>query len=151
MRDCTRDTSRPRPDVDHARPLAWCGRRQKSERKFDEELGFGPRNQDVRRQAEALVGALSAWRSPAAASDTLVVAGDFNTWGGREPAIQLLDRTYPDAPAAIDQATWRGPLGMHATLDHVFTLRGPARSIDVRRLQSRFGSDHYPLLLTIRF
>jgi endonuclease/exonuclease/phosphatase family metal-dependent hydrolase len=104
-----------------------------------------------RRQAEALIGALSEWRAPAAASETLIVAGDFNTWGGREPAIRLLDRTYPDTPAAIDEATWRGPLGMHATLDHVFTARGPARSIDVRRLQSRFGSDHYPLLLTIRF
>jgi len=102
-----------------------------------------------RRQTEALIGALS--ESHTSTAETLIVAGDFNTWGGREPAIQLLDRAYPDTPKAIDEPTWRGPLGIHATLDHVFTTRGAARSIDVRRLPSRFGSDHYPLLLTIRF
>ena len=40
MRQRTRDTSRPRPDVEHARPLARFGRRQKPERQFDEELGL---------------------------------------------------------------------------------------------------------------
>jgi endonuclease/exonuclease/phosphatase (EEP) superfamily protein YafD len=43
-----------------------------------------------------------------------------------------------------------GPLGIHATLDHVFA-RGRASAIDVRRLPDRFGSDHYPLLARVRF
>jgi len=102
-----------------------------------------------RRQTEALIGALAASQAPA--GDTLIVAGDFNTWGGHEPALQLLERTFPDLPEAGGGATWSGPLGLHATLDHVFATRGRARSIDVRRLSGRFGSDHYPLLLTIRF
>jgi endonuclease/exonuclease/phosphatase family metal-dependent hydrolase len=103
------------------------------------------------RQTEALIGALSEARASTTAGETVIVAGDFNTWGGREPATQLLARAYPDAPATTDAPTWRGPLGIHATLDHVFAARGRARSIDVRRLPERFGSDHYPLLLTIRF
>jgi endonuclease/exonuclease/phosphatase family metal-dependent hydrolase len=99
-----------------------------------------------RRQAEALTSALAATRDDAAA--TTIVAGDFNTWGGRERALDLIARAFPNAPS-LTEPTWRGPLGMHATLDHVFAA-GPGR-VSVRRLPDRFGSDHYPLIAVVAF
>lgn len=103
-----------------------------------------------RRQAEALVTALTA-TAPKADHLTTIVAGDFNTiFGSREPAIAYLRRAFPDGPAPPDVTTFSGPLGFHATLDHVF-VGGRARLVQVRRLPSRFGSDHYPLLATISF
>jgi endonuclease/exonuclease/phosphatase family metal-dependent hydrolase len=74
-----------------------------------------------------------------------VVGGDFNTWlGNKEPAVDVMRRAFPDTPRGENMATWRGPLGAHATLDHVF-VRGQFRSVTTRRLPGRFGSDHYPL------
>jgi endonuclease/exonuclease/phosphatase family metal-dependent hydrolase len=103
-----------------------------------------------RRQAEALVAGLAA-TAPKADVLTTVVAGDFNTlMGSRESAIGYLRRAFPDGPAPPDETTFQGPLGFHATLDHVF-VGGPVKAVDVRRLPSRFGSDHYPLLATISF
>ena len=96
-------------------------------------------------------GPLTARRRQADALAAALVAGDFNTWlGDREPAIRALRAAFPDAPAPRYGATWRGPLGLRATLDYVFA-RGHARSIAVQRLPSRFGSDHYPLLSVITF
>jgi len=46
--------------------------------------------------------------------------------------------------------TWKGPLGLHATLDHIF-VRGPVSPLRVMRLPDRFGSDHYPLLTVVHF
>jgi endonuclease/exonuclease/phosphatase family metal-dependent hydrolase len=116
-----------------------------------------------RRQAEALVAALtqpapraeralssSRVDEPSAVAETTIVAGDFNTWGGRERALDTLKRAFPDAPDSDAPPTWVGPLGIHATLDHVFA-RGRVSAIDVRRLPDRFGSDHYPLLALVRF
>jgi endonuclease/exonuclease/phosphatase (EEP) superfamily protein YafD len=98
-----------------------------------------------RRQAEALVDALTA---TLAIEGPIVVAGDFNTWlGDREPAIAVVRRAFPDAAALHDGPTWTGPIGLHATLDHVFA-RG-VHSIQVRRLPDRFGSDHYPLMAVV--
>jgi endonuclease/exonuclease/phosphatase family metal-dependent hydrolase len=103
-----------------------------------------------RRQAESLVAGLSA-TAPAADQLTTVVAGDFNTvMGSREPAIGYLRRIFADGPAPLDVTTFSGPLGFHATLDHVF-VGGRVKSVGVRRLASRYGSDHYPLLATISF
>ena len=100
-----------------------------------------------RRQVDALVASLT--RSTFAGPT--MVAGDFNTWlGEREPAIRALRAAFPDAPAPRYGPTWLGPLGLRATLDYVFA-RGRARSIEVQRLPSRFGSDHYPLLSVITF
>jgi endonuclease/exonuclease/phosphatase family metal-dependent hydrolase len=48
------------------------------------------------------------------------------------------------------QPTWIGPLGLRATLDHIF-IRGAATPVRATRLSSRFGSDHYPLLLILDF
>jgi endonuclease/exonuclease/phosphatase family metal-dependent hydrolase len=103
-----------------------------------------------RRQAEALVTALAA-TAPNADHLTTIVAGDFNTiFGSREPAIAYLRRAFPDGPAPPDVRTFSGPFGFGATLDHVF-VGGRVKSVEVRRLPSRFGSDHYPLLATISF
>jgi endonuclease/exonuclease/phosphatase family metal-dependent hydrolase len=97
-----------------------------------------------RRQAAALVDAL------AAAPEDTVLGGDFNTWfGSREPALKMLRLAFPDA--APDQApTWKGPLGLRASLDHLL-VRGRARLQRVERLPDRLGSDHYPVLGIVRF
>ena len=95
-----------------------------------------------RRQAVALADALGPSPLPT------VAGGDFNTWlGNREPAVRVLRRAFPDTPAQGTAATWRGPLGSHAVLDHVFARN--VRVVSVRRLSDRFGSDHYPLLALI--
>src|SRR5262245_5783911 len=98
-----------------------------------------------RRQADALVAALTKGLS---IDGPTIVAGDFNTWlGDREPAIHALRAAFPDAAAPRSGPTWKGPLGVRATLDHVFARA--VRSIQVRRLPDRFGSDHYPLLAIV--
>ena len=102
------------------------------------------------RQAETLVSALGA-TAPRAEHLTTIVAGDFNTvMGTREPTIAYLRRAFPDGPPPLEAPTFSGPLGFHANLDHVF-VAGRVTGVDVKRLPSRFGSDHYPLLATIRF
>ena len=121
-----------------------------------------------RRQAEALLEALgleSSFESgteltrsgfpPATAAEIrsmpTVVGGDFNTWlGYKEPALEILRRAFPETPPAGNASTWRGPLGAHAALDHVF-VRGRLESVKTKRLASRFGSDHYPLLTVVDF
>jgi endonuclease/exonuclease/phosphatase family metal-dependent hydrolase len=114
-------------------------------------LGHGGPFAARRRQAAALLAALAPSLEQAAAARVFVLAGDFNTWmGGGEAAIRLLSEALPDAPAVNAAPTWRGPLGLHATLDHVF-IRGRVSGSSVTRLSSRFGSDHYPLLAVLRF
>jgi len=111
-----------------------------------------------RRQAEALVEALGLESPPDAISSgvtspslPIVVGGDFNTWlGYKEPALEVLRRAFPETPRAGNASTWRGPLGAHAALDHVF-VRGPVGSAKTKRLPRRFGSDHYPLLTVVVF
>jgi endonuclease/exonuclease/phosphatase family metal-dependent hydrolase len=99
-----------------------------------------------RRQAEALVEALSAGRDL-----PTVVGGDFNTWlGPREPALDVMRQAFPDTPVQTDTGTWRGPLGTRAALDYVF-VRGQFESVSTRKLPERFGSDHHPLLTLIDF
>jgi len=103
-----------------------------------------------RRQAEALLDALS--RADLIRPDSrMVLGGDFNTWlGSKEPAVDVMRRAFADTPPTGDVATWRGPLGAHAALDHVF-VRGSFRNVATRRLAGRFGSDHYPLLTLVDF
>jgi endonuclease/exonuclease/phosphatase family metal-dependent hydrolase len=99
-----------------------------------------------RRQAVALADALGS-----ADGTPTIVGGDFNTWwGSTEPALTFLRQAFPQTPAMPVLPTWSGPLGTHAQLDYLF-LRGPFTSVTVARLPGRFGSDHYPLLATVRF
>jgi endonuclease/exonuclease/phosphatase family metal-dependent hydrolase len=113
-------------------------------------LGRGGPFAARRRQVAALLDALPSPRQ-FDGEQALVVAGDFNTWmGDGEAAIQLLREAFPNTPAADREPTWRGPLGLHATLDHVF-VRGAVSASRVVRLPNRFGSDHFPLLTIVRF
>jgi len=100
------------------------------------------------RQANALVTALTQSLS---FDGPTILAGDFNTlFGDGEPAIRVLRAAFPDAPPARGGATWSGALLLRARLDYVFA-KGDADRMEVQRLPSRFGSDHYPLLSVIRF
>ena len=99
-----------------------------------------------RRQAEALVTALST-----TGDMPTIVGGDLNTWGGpAEPAMTLLRGAFPQTPETPALQTWRGPLGIHRQIDHVF-LRGSFTFARVDRLPGRYGSDHYPILAMVRF
>jgi len=104
-----------------------------------------------RRQAAALLDALHTSPGYRESDAATVIAGDLNTWmGGREAAVTLLRNECPDTPVENTSPTWKGPLGLHATLDHIF-VRGPVSPHRVMRLPDRFGSDHYPLLTVVHF
>jgi endonuclease/exonuclease/phosphatase (EEP) superfamily protein YafD len=97
-----------------------------------------------RRQAQALIDAISP------ASLPVIVGGDLNTsWGDDEPAVRELRRRFPDAERTAG-ATWAGPLGTSAKLDHLFARIGGQR-LKVRRIRDRFGSDHCPLITVVDF
>jgi endonuclease/exonuclease/phosphatase (EEP) superfamily protein YafD len=82
----------------------------------------------------------------------MLLAGDLNSWrGARDAAVRVLGEAFPGSVAVDDsQPTWRGPLGLHAPLDHIFVLAG-ASAVRATRFPSRFGSDHYPLLIVLHF
>jgi endonuclease/exonuclease/phosphatase family metal-dependent hydrolase len=104
-----------------------------------------------RRQAVALIDALRALPPTAVESSVTVLGGDFNSWfGARDDAVRLLREAFPGAPAVDRQPTWTGPLGLGATLDHIF-VRGASPAVRAIRLPGRFGSDHYPLLIVLDF
>jgi endonuclease/exonuclease/phosphatase family metal-dependent hydrolase len=96
-----------------------------------------------RRQARALREAIARLPVP------VIVAGDFNTWwGDDEPAIKELRQAFPDAGRLDKRETWRGPLRTGNRLDYVFA-KGVDPPVVVRRLDHRFGSDHWPLIATM--
>lgn len=81
-------------------------------------------------------------------SEPTILAGDFNTWFG------FADRAYLETASAFPQtrvvdrrATFLGLL----RLDHVFTRLQPGWRAEFHRAESRFGSDHYPLVGTLQF
>jgi endonuclease/exonuclease/phosphatase family metal-dependent hydrolase len=97
------------------------------------------------RQAEGLVEALP----PAAAA---VVGGDLNTWSPRalEPAIPYLLDRFPATPEQGEPTFTVGEL-FSRQLDYLlFRLPAP-QAARVWRVDSRYGSDHYPLLGWIHF
>lgn len=61
----------------------------------------------------------------------------------REPAVRALRNAFPGTPSADRGPTWTGPLGLRASLDHVF-VRGAVSAAPVTRLPGRFGSDRFP-------
>jgi endonuclease/exonuclease/phosphatase (EEP) superfamily protein YafD len=100
-----------------------------------------------KRQAIALVDGLR--RAASSPTEPTVVGGDFNTsWGFDEPAVKVLRDTFPDAVPPRVRVTWAGPLGTGALLDHLVARTG-GKPIQVRRIDERFGSDHFPLLALI--
>ena len=105
-----------------------------------------------RRQASALVDAMRSSRhADITGENVIVVAGDLNTWmGPGEPAVRMLAAAFAGRPGFDRVPTWRGPFGLHATLDYIF-VRGATSATRVTRLPSQFGSDHFPMLTIVTF
>lgn len=93
------------------------------------------------RQARGLVGLLRD-------DMPTVLAGDFNTWfGASEKAYIETAAAFPQTSMPDTRPTFRGLL----RLDHVFLRLTPGWAAAFRRGDDRFGSDHYPLVGTLRF
>jgi endonuclease/exonuclease/phosphatase family metal-dependent hydrolase len=92
------------------------------------------------RQARALAGLLQD-------SEPTVLAGDFNTWFGfSDGAYRETARLFPSTRISDRRPTFRGLL----RLDHMFSRLPSGWQMEFHRGSSRFGSDHYPLLGTLR-
>jgi endonuclease/exonuclease/phosphatase family metal-dependent hydrolase len=92
------------------------------------------------RQARALREAIE-WDGP------IVLAGDFNTWFGfNEPAFVETLAAFPDTRITDRRATF----GRLLRLDHLFFRLDEGWDADFRRGDSRFGSDHFPLIGSVR-
>lgn len=77
-----------------------------------------------------------------------ILAGDFNTWFGFwDQAYVETARAFPDTRVIDRRATFRGLL----RLDHMFFRLAQGWHMEVHRAASTFGSDHYPLVGTLRF
>jgi endonuclease/exonuclease/phosphatase family metal-dependent hydrolase len=98
------------------------------------ELG---RARQARGLREALVG-----------DEPTILAGDFNTWFGFSDRVYLeTARAFPQTRVTDGRRTFRGLL----RLDHVFYRLAPGWTASTVRAESSFGSDHYPLVTTVRF
>lgn len=77
----------------------------------------------------------------------IVMGADLNTWAGgpREPAVVALQRAFP-ASEVTNDPTFRFGL----ILDYVFTRLPATWRSEATPLDTRFGSDHHPLLARIR-
>jgi endonuclease/exonuclease/phosphatase family metal-dependent hydrolase len=81
-------------------------------------------------------------------SEPTILAGDFNTWFGFSDRAYLdTARAFPQTTVIDRRATFRGLL----RLDHVFFRLQPGWRAEFRRAESRFGSDHYPLVGALHF
>ena len=84
-----------------------------------------------------------------------VLAGDLNTWayGTAEPVVADLvgPQRFTFTPVPEGDPTLVAFFGLYARqLDYVFFRLPDGWSGDSRRLASRYGSDHYPLLGWLR-
>jgi endonuclease/exonuclease/phosphatase family metal-dependent hydrolase len=92
------------------------------------------------RQAAAVVDLLG-YDAP------VVLGGDLNTWSPREEVLSYLRQEFPETPPASRFRT-------HTTgrrLDHLFFRLPDCWEARYRRLDDRYGSDHYPLLGWVTF
>jgi endonuclease/exonuclease/phosphatase family metal-dependent hydrolase len=93
------------------------------------------------RQARGLVSLLDE-RIPT------ILAGDFNTWFGfSDQAYRETVRAFPQTRVSDRRPTFLGIL----RLDHLFFRLPDGWQAEFRREDERYGSDHYPLVATIRF
>lgn len=77
----------------------------------------------------------------------IVLGGDFNTWFGFSDQVYVETlRAFPQTRTSDTRATFHGLL----RLDHVFYRLPDGWRATVRRADSRFGSDHFPLLTDLR-
>ncbi len=100
------------------------------------------------RQTEALLEALSLSPTQVGAEPLpTLVGGDFNTWlGPREQALRLLRGHFgawpdEDPRPTVEFPGWR--------LDYLFPRLPDAVRTSHRRLDSMYGSDHYPVVAAI--
>lgn len=78
----------------------------------------------------------------------LVLGGDFNTWFGfADRAYLETAREYRQTRVTDRRRTFLGIL----RLDHMFYRLPDGWAAEVRRAESNYGSDHYPLVATITF
>lgn len=92
------------------------------------------------RQARALVASFDA-------GEPLILGGDFNTWSGfSDEAYLTLARQFPGVRSTDRRPTFRGVL----RLDHLFFTLPPGWTASFVRGDQRFGSDHYPLIGTVK-
>lgn len=99
------------------------------------------------RQARGLVEALSM-------EEPTVLGGDLNTWSlpPLEEALPYLLEGFPDTPRTQKKHTFQvaGVIRLH--LDHLlYRLPDPYRAGSVERADSRYGSDHFPVLGWLHF
>lgn len=93
------------------------------------------------RQARGLVSLLKA-------EIPTVLGGDFNTWFGySDHAYIETARAFPQTHVSDGRPTFHGLL----RLDHLFFRLPEGWRAEFRRENDRYGSDHYPLVATIRF
>jgi endonuclease/exonuclease/phosphatase family metal-dependent hydrolase len=78
----------------------------------------------------------------------LVLGGDLNNWWGRLEATERIARAaFPHAVPLDRRRTFVVP----RRIDHLFFRSQGAERLPYRRLDTRFGSDHYPLLGSLPF
>jgi endonuclease/exonuclease/phosphatase family metal-dependent hydrolase len=102
------------------------------------------------RQARGLLRGLGTLKDLSTGSTiTLIVGGDFNTnVGGRhESAIKKMRKEFPSSGFARGK-TW-GPGNGLFQLDYLFFRLPNGQRATQRRLDGRFGSDHFPLLAEV--
>lgn len=91
------------------------------------------------RQARELLQALRP-------HERLVVGGDFNTWFGfSDETYHAMTAVLTDASAGDRRRTFAGLF----RLDHLFAKVPSGWSVQARRLDDRWGSDHFPLLARV--
>lgn len=97
------------------------------------------------RQAQGFVEGLSL-------AGSTVVGGDLNTWsaGALEQAIPFLMEHFPETPVQAKPTFTVGEI-IARRLDYLFFRLPASHQARVRRVDSRYGSDHYPILGWVRF
>jgi endonuclease/exonuclease/phosphatase family metal-dependent hydrolase len=86
------------------------------------------------------------------AEGAVVVGADLNTWStsSLEEAPRLLRASFPDAPAEREPTFTVGGF-LPRKLDYLMFRVPHARVESVRRVDDRYGSDHYPLVGIVDF